>query len=146
MSDLYQQVIIDHAQSPRNQGECKYATHAQTGHNPLCGDQLTLSLQLKNGVVEDVHFQGDGCAISMASASLMTEAIKGKSQEQVDALFAKVHALVTEGSEVDDASLGKLVVLKGVHAYPMRVKCATLAWHTLQAALKKGENLISTEV
>lgn len=148
MSDLYQQVIIDHAQSPRNFGECENPTHCQHGKNPLCGDQLKVALVVKDQTVEDIKFDGQGCAISMASASLMSEAVKGKSLEEVETVFAKVHQLLTKGGEVDQ-TLGKLVVLEGVHAYPMRVKCATLAWHTLQAALEKNhqdpEAFISTE-
>ena len=149
MTDLYQQVIIDHAQKPRNRGVCEHATHFQQGKNPLCGDQLQVTLLLDGDTVKDLRFEGEGCAISLASASLMTEAAKGKSIAEIESMFSKVHNLFTKGGDESDQelseSLGKLLVLKGVHAYPMRVKCATLAWHTLLAALQGDQMTVSTE-
>jgi len=145
MSDLYQEVIIDHAHAPRNRGCCAEPTHRQTGHNPLCGDQLDLTLVVRDDVVIDVQFMGEGCAISLASASLMTEAIKGKSLVEVQPLFDHMHAVLLGQEDVDESLLGKLSVLQGVSAYPMRVKCVTLAWHTLNAALQGQSELVSTE-
>lgn len=133
LQDLYQEVIIDHSRRPRNFCECENATHHAEGFNPLCGDKLTLFLQVKNNVIENACFKGEGCAISTASASLMTEALKGKTVVQAKQLFDRFHHLVTLDDNVED--LGKLVILAGVREFPMRVKCATLAWHTLQAAL-----------
>lgn len=141
---LYEEVILDHNRRPRNFLYKPAATnrHAR-GYNPLCGDEFTLNLQVEDGVVKDVGFEGVGCAISTASASLMTESIKGKSLEQVKRLFHEVHDLLTKEGNAD--GLGKLQVLAGVRAYPARVKCATLAWHTLQAALENTTDTVSTE-
>lgn len=136
MSDLqalYQEVIIDHSRRPRNFCECAHATHHAEGYNPLCGDKLKLELRIQNQVIEDVCFKGEGCAISTASASLMTEALKGKSVTAAKHLFQQFHHLLTEDDNVED--IGKLIILAGVREFPMRVKCATLPWHTLQAAL-----------
>lgn len=136
MSDLqalYQEVIIDHSRRPRNFCECAHATHHAEGYNPLCGDKLKLELRIQNQVIEDACFKGDGCAISTASASLMTEALKGKSVAAAKHLFQQFHHLLTEDDNVED--IGKLIILAGVREFPMRVKCATLPWHTLQAAL-----------
>ncbi len=137
MSDLqalYQEVIIDHSRNPRNFTECCNASHKAEGYNPLCGDKLKLFLKIKENVIENACFTGTGCAISTASASLMTEALKGKTLIEANTLFKKFHHLLTEDDNVED--LGKLEILAGVRTFPMRVKCATLAWHTLQAALK----------
>jgi len=147
LQDLYQQVILDHNQRPRNFHplEGKKALKAE-GHNPLCGDRLTLWVDKEGGRLADVGFVGSGCAISKASASMMTEAVKGKSETEAQALFDLFHGLVTGDQPVapDDPRLGKLVVFAGVRDYPVRVKCATLAWHTLRAALSGGET-VSTE-
>ena len=147
LGDLYQEVIIDHARRPRNFGELEGATRTAEGFNPLCGDQLTLYVKLADGRIADIAFQGAGCAISQASASLMTTALKGKSQDEALDLFERVHAMLTEGpnGEAGQAELGKLAVLSGVWEFPMRVKCATLAWHTLRSALEADGARVSTE-
>jgi nitrogen fixation NifU-like protein len=147
---LYEEVILDHNRSPRNYPKkpdgCNCSAH---GDNPLCGDQVQVHLRVTDGVIEDIGFEGRGCAISTASASLMTEALKGKSEAEAAELFQAVHALLTEkdsdSNGVDADRLGKLTVLEGVKGYPMRVKCATLAWHTLQAALAHNDDAITTE-
>ena len=143
LRELYQEIIVDHGKSPRNIGKIENASHTHMGHNPLCGDKLHLYLNEKNGVIENVVFEGSGCAISMASASLMTEIIKGKSLTAVDHLFQSFHQLVTTGVALDD--VGKLAVFGGVAEFPVRVKCATLAWHTLKAALTDDTEAASTE-
>jgi nitrogen fixation protein NifU and related proteins len=147
MSDLralYEEVILDHNRRPRNFKRKPEGTNRHAhGHNPLCGDNLILELRLEDGVVRDVGFEGSGCAISTASASLMTESIKGKTLAQIEALFNGVHDLLTQNRE--SADLGKLQVLAGVRDYPARVKCATLPWHTLRAALQDRPNIVSTE-
>ncbi len=137
LRELYQEVIFDHNRNPRNYRPLPAASHHADGHNPLCGDQLTVYLQLEDGIVREASFVGHGCAISTASASLMTEAVKGKPVAEVEALFSDVHALLTEGREAADPArdFGKLEVLSGVKEFPARVKCATLAWHTLHNAL-----------
>ncbi|HEY6698272.1 MAG: Fe-S cluster assembly sulfur transfer protein SufU [Candidatus Limnocylindria bacterium] len=147
LGDLYQEVIIDHGRHPRNFGELAGATHTAEGFNPLCGDQLTLYVKLADGHIAAIAFQGAGCAISQASASLMTTALKGKNEEEALALFGRVHAMLTEGPNggVRPAELGKLAVLSGVWEFPMRVKCATLAWHTLRSALEATAEPVSTE-
>ncbi len=149
LRDLYQEVIFDHNRTPRNFHKLAGANRQAEGFNPLCGDQLTVYLKVDDrGVIEDVSFEGRGCAISTASASIMTETLKGKTVQQADALFENFHRLVT-GQGVDAAApiadLGKLQVLTGVRDYPSRVKCATLAWHTVQAALKNAATTVSTE-
>jgi nitrogen fixation NifU-like protein len=146
LSDLYQDVILDHGKKPRNFGPLPGATHHAEGLNPLCGDHLTLEARVEGGVVQEARFQGTGCAISRASASVMTGLVKGKRPEEVERLFETFHALVTEGpgSQPDLEALGKLAVFGGVHEFPTRVKCASLAWHTLRAALK-GAATVSTE-
>jgi len=147
LRELYQQTILDHARRPRNfgclEGECSRAE----GYNPLCGDRLTLYLAVEDGVVRDARFEGQGCAISTASASLMTEAVRGSTPDQVRELYDRFHDTLTAGpdSEVDTDSLGKLAVLAGVREFPMRVKCASLAWHTLNAALSGATDPITTE-
>lgn len=147
LRDLYQELIIDHGRRPRNYGVLADANHKAEGFNPLCGDRITLFVKTRDGVIEDVHFEGTGCAISTASASLMSEALKGKSEAEARALFDGFHALVTghERAEVAGPPLGKLEVLAGVAEFPARVKCATLAWHTLVAALRDQSVPVSTE-
>jgi nitrogen fixation NifU-like protein len=145
--DLYQQVILDHNQRPRNFHALEGEVRRSEGHNPLCGDRLTLYLDVQEGRVRDVAFVGAGCAISKASASMMTEAVKGRTREEAEALFRVFHGLLTGDQAVspDDPRLGKLVVFAGVRDYPVRVKCATLAWHTLRAALADQHDTITTE-
>lgn len=140
LSDLYQEVILDHNRTPRNFRAVEGATHSGLGHNPLCGDQLALYVKVEDGVIRDIGFQGRGCAISKASASLMTEAVKGKTTAAAEALFARFHDLLTGPPDVpaDARSFGKLAVFSGVREFPARVKCATLAWHTLHNALSGG--------
>ena len=138
LSDLYQDVIFDHAKKPRNCHVLDCANHQAEGYNPLCGDQVTVYLKVDDGVIIDLSFAGSGCAISTASASLMTEALKGKSLAEVQHLFDDFHHMVTTPPDVPHADLGKLEVLAGVSEFPARVKCATLAWHTLQSALKNA--------
>jgi nitrogen fixation protein NifU and related proteins len=146
LRDLYQEVVLDHGKRPRNFREVEGANYRAEGFNPLCGDQLTVALKLEDGVIRDIGFQGQGCAISRASASLMTGAVKDKTREEADRLFAQVHQLVTEGpAGVDEEALGKLTVLSGVSEFPARVKCASLAWHTLRAALHGQAEPVSTE-
>ncbi len=147
LRDLYQEVVIDHSKQPRNFRKVEGATRTAEGFNPLCGDQLTLYVKLADGVIEDIGFQGSGCAISKASASLMTAALKGKKQEEALALFGRVHILLTDGpnGEVKLEDVGKLAALSGVWEFPMRVKCATLAWHTLRSALDGKGDRVSTD-
>ncbi len=146
LRELYQELIKDHSKKPRNfrpiEGDCRKVE----GYNPLCGDRFTVYLSMDDDIVKDVSFQGTGCAISTASASLMTQSLKGKTRTEAEALFKKFHHLLTgesEAAEVED--LGKLVVFSGVRKFPVRVKCATLAWHTFQAALHGEEKTVSTE-
>ncbi|TVO52725.1 SUF system NifU family Fe-S cluster assembly protein [Denitromonas halophila] len=143
LRELYQEVIFDHNRQPRNFHDMPEADHHADGHNPLCGDQLTVYLRINNDVIEDVSFVGHGCAISTASASLMTEAVKGKTVAEVEALFKDFHALLTETPPERD--FGKLAVLTGVREFPARVKCATLAWHTLHNALIGDHDPARTE-
>jgi nitrogen fixation NifU-like protein len=145
LRDLYQEIVIDHGRRPRNFRDLKPATHHAEGFNPLCGDRLSLSLVVEDGVIRDAAFQGSGCAISVASASLMTEHLKGKTLQQAETVFSQFHQLLTETSSGATDNLGKLTVLGGVKEYPTRVKCATLAWHTLRAALKQDEKPATTE-
>ena len=135
LSDLYQEVILDHNRRPRNFRTIEDASRRQEGYNPLCGDRLTLYVTLDGGRIADVAFQGSGCAISKASASLMTETLKGKTVAEARTLFEKFHDMVTSSPDTEAADLGKLSVLSGVREYPTRVKCASLAWHTLKAAV-----------
>ena len=148
LRDLYQEVILDHNRSPKNYGSLANPTHSADGHNPLCGDQLKLYLEVHGDTVSDVRFEGSGCAISTASASLMTEAIRGSSRKDARELFEEFHLLLTGDPSVSGEAgraLGKLAVFAGVREFPVRVKCATLAWHTLEAALS-GETIpASTE-
>ena len=147
LEDLYQETILDHKKSPQNFRVLDTPNRQAEGHNPLCGDKLNLYLDVdQDNRIRDVSFQGEGCAISTASASLMTQAIKGKTQTEVEEIFARFHKLVTTeiGQQVDIPDLGKLAVFSGVREYPMRVKCATLAWHTLRAALDdRGETAVT---
>ena len=146
LSELYQQVILDHNKKPRNFRKLENANHSAEGYNPLCGDQLTIYLDLENDLVKDVGFEGSGCAISKAAASMMTQAVKGKSKEQAENLFNEFHSMVTGelNEETEANSLGNLKIFAGVREFPVRVKCATLPWHTLHAALNK-EDQVSTE-
>ena len=144
IADLYQELIIDHSSRPRNFRPIDAASSAE-GYNPLCGDKVTVYVQMNGDVVADAGFQGDGCAISKASASLMTESIKGKTRSEVENLFADFHDLVTGTGDPDPKRLGKLAAFSGLREFPTRVKCGTLAWHTLRAALKHERSLVSTE-
>jgi nitrogen fixation NifU-like protein len=145
LKDLYRDVILDHNKRPRNFGQLENPDARADGHNPLCGDRLTVSLKMDGNRVEDVRFEGKGCAISTASASLMTEAIKGKDRAAIDQLFTKIHTMLTDQSVVASPDLGKLAALSGVREFPARVKCASLCWHTLNAALEQDGGTISTE-
>jgi nitrogen fixation NifU-like protein len=147
LSDLYQEVILDHNKTPRNYRVMEDATRSSEGLNPLCGDQMTVYVKLDGDRIEDVAFQARGCAISKASASLMTEGIKGKTAAEAEELFQRVHAMLTtpRDEEIDEDGLGKLAVLSGVREFPSRVKCASLSWHALRAALKDESALVSTE-
>jgi nitrogen fixation protein NifU and related proteins len=143
VADLYQQVILDHCKQPRNFHEMPQASCSAQGTNPLCGDQLKLYLQTEGEVIKDISFVGSGCCISKASASLLTESVKGKTKGEVKILFGKMHDMVTTGKSADD--VGKLAVFAGVHKYPARVKCAILAWHAVQAALEGKAEPVTTE-
>lgn len=143
LRELYQEVIFDHNRRPRNFHAMEEATHQADGHNPLCGDQLTVYARVNDGKVEEVSFIGHGCAISTASASLMTEAVKGQPIEEVESLFEDMHAMLTEAHP--DRDMGKLEVLSGVREFPARVKCATLAWHTLHNAITEARETAKTE-
>jgi nitrogen fixation NifU-like protein len=141
LRELYQQVILDHNKAPRNFREITPCDHEADGYNPLCGDKIHVYIALENGTIADVSFQGEGCAISKASASMMTDALKGKSVEEAKALFDEFQAMITCGLPAP----GKLAVFAGVREYPMRVKCATLAWHTMKSALEGRSNAATTE-
>jgi nitrogen fixation NifU-like protein len=146
LSDLYQEVILDHNRRPHNFRVIDDATAKQEGFNPLCGDRLTLFIKLDGDVIKDVAFQGTGCAISKASASLMTDALKGKTVPQARALFEEFHSMITSNPDMPAADLGKLSVLAGVREFPTRIKCASLAWHTMKAAVAhEGDGPVSTE-
>lgn len=147
LRELYQQVIIEHSRNPRNYREPEGANRSAEGYNPLCGDQIRVYVVLDGDRVSEVGFKGSGCAISKASASLMTASVKGKTKAEAEALFEKFRDMVAgDGSaEADEEALGKLVVLAGVREFPVRVKCATLAWHTLRAALEGEEKPVTTE-
>jgi len=146
LEELYQEMVLDHGKRPRNRGTLEPPCERAEGYNPLCGDRLTLYLRVDDGVVADVRFEGSGCAISTASTSLMTEAIKGRPVDEVERLFEAFHDMLTgaQAPEEPAAELGKLAALAGVRRFPIRVKCATLPWHTLKAALA-GERVASTE-
>jgi len=146
LRDLYQEVIFDHNRNPRNFHVMENADRQVEGFNPLCGDRLTLFLKMDGDKITDASFQGSGCAISTASVSLMTEIVKGKTETEAEDLFHRFHQMTTgKEEEVNLEAIGKLAVLAGVREYPARVKCATLAWHTLDAALKNEQESISTE-
>ena len=144
LRELYQDVILEHSKAPRNYRELGSANHKAEGYNPLCGDHFTIYLTLDGDKIADVSFQGSGCAISKASASMMTQSVKGKTKEEAVKMFERFHELVT-GHDGDREALGKLAVFGGVSKFPARVKCATLAWHTLQSALEGKEEAVSTE-
>ena len=145
LKELYRDVILDHNRSPRNFGPLEGASNNAEGNNPLCGDRLALALRLEGDRIAEIRFEGSGCAISTASASLMTEAVKGKDRASVRQLFERVHALLTQPGAEADAGLGKLAALSGVREFPARVKCASLSWHTLNAALAASAKTVSTE-
>jgi nitrogen fixation protein NifU and related proteins len=151
LDDLYREVILDHSKHPRNFRVIDNATATAEGHNRLCGDRLTLYLKIDNGIIRDASFQGKGCAIDTAAASMMTEILRGKTVEQVQTVFDRFHTMLTAASDgettetMDDTSLGKLAAFRGVRKFPVRVKCATLPWHTLQAALHPSDGPASTE-
>ena len=149
LTDLYQQVILDHNRRPRNYGKLEDANRTAEGFNPICGDHLTLYLRLNGDVIDDLRFEGEGCAISKASASLMTDSLKGKTAAEAESLFARIHEMLTSDTDVDfDAQaeeLGKLAVFSGVREYPAREKCASLSWHALHSALQGEEKPVSTE-
>lgn len=147
LSDLYQQIIVEHNRSPRNFKTLPHPTNAAEGSNPLCGDQIRVELQLDGDRIADIGFQGSGCAISQASASLLTGAVLGKTKSEAEALFREVHTMLTAATDapVDAARLGKLAALAGVRRFPVRVKCASLSWHTLHAALREGAEPVTTE-
>jgi nitrogen fixation protein NifU and related proteins len=145
LRELYQEIIIDHNRNPRNHHAMDDATTQANGFNPLCGDKLTVYAKLDNGLITDLSFVGCGCAISQASASLMTDALKGKTVEEAHDLFHRFHHMLTLDEEGHSSSMDKLAVLAGVKAFPARVKCATLAWHTMEAALNKDSAIVKTE-
>ena len=142
--DLYLEVILDHNKNPRNNHDLENHTHHAEGHNPLCGDRISMNILMNEGVVKDISFKGSGCAISTASASILTETIKNKNQDEIRNLFKDFHNLVTNEKEIEH-DLGKLKIFEGVKKYPARVKCATLSWHTLTSAIEKTQNEINTE-
>ena len=146
LRELYQEVILDHGRRPRNFGPLEDATHHAHGHNPLCGDKFTVRLRVDGGTIQEVRFEGTGCAISTASASLLTQVLRGKTRSEAQELLQGFVAMLTEAEDAPDAStLGKLAVFAGVKEFPVRVKCATLAWHTLKAALQEEGDAVSTE-
>jgi len=144
LNDLYQETIVDHSKRPRNKGALAHPTHRAEGYNPLCGDRVTIELNVQDGRISGLGFEGAGCAISTASASLLTETLRGKTPAEAEKTFDKFHDMLTQDSPAPD-DLGKLAVFSGVRQYPMRVKCATLAWHTLRAALRGEGQPVSTE-
>jgi nitrogen fixation NifU-like protein len=144
LQDLYQEVILDHNKRPRNFRAIESGRRAE-GYNPLCGDRITVYLRLENDAIVDVSFQGSGCAISKASASLMTESLKGKTLAEADALAVRFHQMITAPADAPLEDLGKLSALAGVRQFPVRVKCASLAWHTLRAAASARDEVVSTE-
>jgi len=147
LRDLYQETILEHSKSPRNYRKLAAANRTAEGYNPLCGDHFTLYVDVEGDAIRDIGFQGSGCAISKASASMMTQSVKGRSKREAQELFRRFHELVTNQQPVngDKDMLGKLTVFSGVSEFPVRVKCATLAWHTLQAALEGTQQAVSTE-
>jgi len=145
LRELYQEVILEHSRKPRNYRVLEGANHKAEGFNPLCGDHFTVYLELKDGAIQDIGFQGSGCAISKASASMMTQSLKGKTTAQAEELFTRFHDLVTGHPPAKEEDLGKLAVFAGVSEFPLRVKCATLAWHALRAAMHGEQEAVSTE-
>ena len=146
LRELYEEVILDHNRSPRNFGRRPAGCNCTAlGHNPLCGDQVEVSMTYRDGVIEDIAFSGEGCAISTASASMMTQALKGRTGEEAKVLFHAMHAVLVDDEPPDHDRLGKLGVLLGVKDFPMRVKCATLPWHTMEAALSDRDDPVTTE-
>jgi nitrogen fixation protein NifU and related proteins len=145
LRELYQDVILEHSKRPRNYHTLESANRTVEGYNPLCGDHFTLYVEVEDGRIRDIAFQGSGCAISKASASMMTQAVKGKRTEEAEALFEKFHLVVTGRDSEGSNHLGKLAAFAGVSEYPVRVKCATLAWHALHAALEGKQHAVSTE-
>ncbi len=146
LRELYQQIILDHNRAPRNFKLLEDANREAAGDNPLCGDKIRVYLRVEDGVIQDVGFQGSGCAISKASTSLMTAAVKGRTTDEAEDLFQRFHAMVTgPENEVNRQALGKLAAFGGVRQFPARVKCASLPWHTLRAALEKSRATVSTE-
>ena len=145
LRELYQEVILEHSKKPRNFHALEPASHKAEGYNPLCGDHFTVYVNVKDGAISDIGFQGSGCAISKASASMMTQTLKGKTTGEAENVFTRFHDLVTGHAPGNGEDLGKLAVFAGVSEYPLRVKCATLAWHALRAALRGDQDAISTE-
>ena len=145
LRDLYQEVILEHSKAPRNYKALEGANHKAEGYNPLCGDRFTVYLEMDGDKIREIGFQGAGCAISKASASMMTQSVKGKTKAEAEKIFHRFHELVTGHGHGDEAELGKLAVFSGVSEFPVRVKCATLAWHTLEAALEGTQEKVSTE-
>jgi nitrogen fixation protein NifU and related proteins len=147
LDELYQEVILEHSKAPRNYRRPEAANRSAEGYNPLCGDRFTVFLNMEGDAIRDIGFQGSGCAISRASASMMTQSVKGKSKEEAARLFEEFHRLVTGEAKTPEerTKLGKLAAFAGVSKFPVRVKCATLAWHTMQSALEGKQDVISTE-
>ena len=145
LQELYQQIVLEHYRNPRNYGELPEATHRAEGYNPLCGDRLEVMLRVQEGAIEEIRFRGSGCAISQASASVMTTLVRGKSLAEAEELFERFHELVTGTGAVDLGQLGILAAFAGVREFPVRVKCATLSWHTLRAALQQRQEPVTTE-
>ena len=146
LNDLYPEILLEHNSKPRNFREVEEANRTSEGYNPLCGDQITLYLKVVDGVIDDVGFQGSGCAISRASASMMTQSIKGESIERAQEIFDAFHHMIVEpGAELDYDTLGDLETLSGINEYPTRIKCAILAWHTMKAALAGEDTPVTTE-
>ena len=144
LNELYQEVILDHSKSPRNFHKLEGANRVAEGHNPLCGDNVAIYLLMEDDIIKNISFQGSGCAISKASASLLTDSLKGKTKTQAEELFGKVHDMVTTG-KVNGAEIGKLAVFSGVHKFPARVKCAILPWHAVVAAMEGKTEPVTTE-
>jgi nitrogen fixation NifU-like protein len=144
LRELYQETILEHSRKPRNFGELPSASHKAEGYNPLCGDHYTIFVNVKDGAIDEIRFNGAGCAISKASASMMTQTLKGKTENEAEEIFTRFHDLVT-GNQNGADHLGKLAVFAGVSEFPLRVKCATLAWHAMRAALRGDQQAVSTE-
>lgn len=145
LTDLYQEVILDHNRRPRNFGVLEGANRTAEGLNPLCGDSMRVYLHLNDGLIQDIRYEAEGCAISKASASLMTERVKGKNADEAEAIFQEVHKMLTGDPDADAEALGKLAVLEGVRQFPVRIKCASLGWHALRSALRSEGGKVSTE-